>query len=187
MANKIAGQDDPAATASDETSPAAHTEAAALQAMKGLTEIVMRTASTASDMSRRGTPSTQEDLKAILRGFTEACQPLVGAIPRNIINDMVVGLRTVGWDAETNVALQRDTPPTLAEFENFLMYGHQACEQEVHRLEQASTGGGVGGQQSAIPIEDLQNFTYAMCFCASPATRFRVGTSARCTNEYGHT
>ena len=67
----------------------------------------------------------------------------------------------------------RQTPPTLAEIQNFLENEQHACQEEMHRLEHAPNGG-VGGQQSAVPIGELQNFSFAMCFCASPSPFIRM-------------
>ena len=190
MANTDLSQDDQivssAAGVGSSSSPATDSpESPVLQAVRGVSEVVHRTADSVRTMV--GAPSP-DDLAALLTRFTNECEPyiLTNLIPKNMLRDLTQGLLSFGWDAAVNRPVPGSEPPALAQIQAFFHYGQQACEDEVRRLEPSVVGergrsaGSTEGSRGPIPILDLQNFSYAMCFCESSlATTFTYAFSDR--------
>jgi hypothetical protein len=162
MANTDLSQDDQVVDSARDR-PTTSPELPALTAVRGISEVLHQSAARASASSL-----SPMDLGTLLKSFTADCLPHVqsGALPQHVLNKLVSGLQSVGWNAITNVPLV-DQPPPVSDIRKFLDASQRVCEDEIRHLAGNQSTGSTAKERGSIPITDLQNFSFAMCFCES--------------------
>jgi hypothetical protein len=176
MANKDLNKEDGgvSGSASDEASSVDSPtqdpppESPKLVATRAIADILRQKATFVGNAVSNGANPSLQDLADLLTEFTKLCGPHVqgGNLDPDVIDGMVQGLGGIGWLAENNTRDLAKDPPNLQALHSFLQQGLQICEQRVASLS-VGAGGGGGGARGEIPIPELQNFSYAMCFCKS--------------------